>query len=69
MLKIVAFMCDEQNRPLQDFLKKQPGRINSVNIVGSVVGLLNHIRGMYEDAKLQMPPRWVHLSLVLGVHK
>ena len=62
MLKILALMCDEQNHPLQSYLKKQPGRINSVNIVGSVVELLNYIHRMYENGKLPMPPRWVYLS-------
>ena len=61
MLKIVALMCDEQNHPVQSYLKKQPGRINSVNIVGSVVELLNHVRKMHESCKVSMPPRCVHL--------
>ena len=64
MLKILALMCDEQNHPVQSYLKKQPGRINSVNIVGSVVELLNHIRKLHEDAKVSMPPRCVsHMYL------
>ena len=36
-------MCDEQNRTLQNYLRKQPGKFDSVNLVVDVAELLHHI--------------------------
>ena len=51
MLSIIGLMCDEQNRPLQAHLRKQPGNFDSVNIVGDVVELLHHIHAMHENSQ------------------
>ena len=52
MLSIIGLMCDEQNQPLQAHLRKQPGRFDSVNIVGDVVELLHHIHAMHVNPQL-----------------
>ena len=69
MLKILALLCDEQTRSLQNYLRKQPGRINSVNIVGSVVELLTHVHRLYENSKLSVPPRYVFVSKARCLNK
>ena len=43
ILRIIGLMCDEQNRILQDYLRKQPGKFNSVNLVVDVAELLHHV--------------------------
>ena len=58
MLSIVGLMCDEQNQTLQSHLRKQPGRFDSVNIVGDVVELLHHMHAMHINALTSQSTRF-----------
>ncbi len=55
-LFVLGKICDGQNRVLQDFLRNQPGRPDTVNIVADVAGLLHHYRAICEETKNTKEP-------------
>ncbi len=50
-LSVLGMLCDGQNRTLQDFLRNQRGRPDTVNIVSDVAGLLHHYRVVSNETK------------------
>ena len=49
MLQLLGLTCDGQNQTLQNYMQKQPGQIENVNIVRDLLQLLKHFRRMHTD--------------------
>ncbi|XP_025079753.1 inositol 1,4,5-trisphosphate receptor type 3-like [Pomacea canaliculata] len=49
VLRVLGLMCDNQYRDLQDYLREQPGNINTINLVAETTIYLNVIYVSIDD--------------------
>ena len=54
LIKILAQMCDGQNRALQDYIRIQPDNIRSVNIIKELTLFLNSLYSSIDQSNIEL---------------